>query len=149
MRLTTRTNLAMRTLMYCAVNRDRVVRTSEIAERCNASENHLGQVISALSRGGYVQTVRGRGGGIRLAKEPGDISVGHVVREFENDAPLADCFRGEASDCPIIPFCQLKGMLSGAIEAFYGALESATVLDLVEGNKGLKALFAPVPAEDF
>ena len=71
MRLTTRTNLAMRTLMYCAVNTGRNIRTSEIAEATNASENHLGQVINTLGQTGFIKTVRGRGGGIRLGREPG------------------------------------------------------------------------------
>ena len=143
MRLTTRTNLAMRTLMFCAVNTDRTVRTSEIAEKCNASENHLGQVINTMGHNGFVTTVRGRGGGIRLALEPADISVGHVMRVFESSAPFAECFQKDGGDCPILPHCRLRGKFVSALEAFYATLDDVTLLDLVKDNTGLVQLFTP------
>lgn len=146
MRLTTRTNLAMRTLMYCAVHADRTVRTSEIAEKCNASENHLGQVINTMGHNGFVVTVRGRGGGIRLAQAPRDVSVGHVMRVFEASAPFAECFQPDGGDCPILPHCRLRGKFEGALEAFYGYLDGVTLEDLVADNTGLMDLFLAEPA---
>lgn len=143
MRLTTRTNLALRTLMFCAVNRDRTVRTSEIAEKCNASENHLGQVINTMGHNGFVTTVRGRGGGIRLAKAPQDISVGHVIRLLESNAPFAECFQEDGGNCPLTPSCRLRGKLALALEAFYAALDDVTLEDLVADNNGLFDLFLP------
>ena len=141
MRLTTRTNLAMRALMYCAVNDDRTVRTSEVAQRCNASENHLGQVINTLGHQGFIKTVRGRGGGMRLAQPPKSISVGRVMRMLESSTPFAECFHIESNGCPILPHCKLRGVLNGALEAFYSELDGVTLHDLVHENTGLEQLF--------
>lgn len=143
MRLTTRTNLAMRTLMFCAVNTGRTVRTAEIAKKCNASENHLGQVINMMGHHGFLRTVRGRGGGIRLAQEAKDISVGKVMRLFEASSPFAECFQVETCECPLLPHCRLRGQFSVALEAFYSSLDSVTLEDLVAGNTGLFELFVP------
>ncbi|MFT6272440.1 MAG: Rrf2 family nitric oxide-sensitive transcriptional repressor, partial [Dinoroseobacter sp.] len=92
----------MRALMFCAVNQDRTVRTSEVAEKCNASENHLGQVINTLSHEGYVNTLRGRGGGLRLAQTPEQISVGEVMRLLEAATPFTECFHADGNTCPIV-----------------------------------------------
>ena len=140
MRLTTRTNLAMRTLMYCAVNTGRNIRTSEIAEATNASENHLGQVINTLGQTGFIKTVRGRGGGIRLGREPGDITVGGVFRVFEACVPFAECFSPDACSCPLVSACRLNSTLSEALDAFYATLDKVTLANLVDGNEGLKNL---------
>ncbi len=92
MRLTVKTNLAMRVLMFCAVNTGRTVRKTEVAEACNASANHLGVIINQLGHGGFLETTRGRGGGIRLSRPPADINVGEVFRVFEAGLPFAECF---------------------------------------------------------
>ncbi|MGG7646159.1 RrF2 family transcriptional regulator [Rhodovulum sp. YNF3179] len=140
MRLTTRTNLAMRTLMFCAVNDARTVRKSDVAEHCNASENHLAQVVNLLGQRGFIRTVRGRNGGIRLNRPAADISVGAVIRAFEADVPFAECFAGAQNTCPITPFCRLKQSLAGAVAAFYSYLDDVTLSDLVAGNAGLEGL---------
>jgi len=148
MRLTTRTNLAMRTLMYCAVNTGRNIRTSEVARATNASENHLGQVINMLGQKGFIETVRGRGGGIRLARSAEDITVGGVFRVFEAGVPFAECFAEDECTCPLISVCRLKGALGEALMAFYRSLDAITLESLVKDNTGLKALFTEdrVPA---
>lgn len=140
MRLTTRTNLAMRALMFCAVNEGKLVRKSEIAQYCGASENHLAQVINLLSQTGYIDTTRGRCGGIRLAKDTTDITVGAIFREFEVGLPFAECFQKGEIKCPIAPCCPLKNTLKTALAAFYGVLDSVTLKDLVEDNIGLNDL---------
>ncbi|MFT4619990.1 MAG: Rrf2 family nitric oxide-sensitive transcriptional repressor [Dinoroseobacter sp.] len=131
----------MRALMFCAVNQDRTVRTSEVAEKCNASENHLGQVINTLSHEGYVNTLRGRGGGLRLAQTPEQISVGEVMRLLEAATPFTECFHADGNTCPIVSVCKLKPALSRALEAFYTELDRVTLEDLVAGNTGLEQLF--------
>ncbi|WP_425090403.1 RrF2 family transcriptional regulator [Tropicimonas sp. S265A] len=141
MRLTTRTNLAMRTLMYCAVNTGRNIRTSEVAKATNASENHLGQVINMLGQKGFIETVRGRGGGIRLARDPEDITVGGVFRVFEAGVPFAECFADDCT-CPLVSVCRLKGALGEALTAFYRSLDKITLSSLVKDNSGLKTLFS-------
>lgn len=147
MRLTIRTNLASRVLMFCAVNSGRIVRTAEIAERCNASVNHLLQVVNLLQESGLVETIRGRAGGLRLALPPDRISIGHVFRLFESGVPFAECFDPVANTCPLSQTCRLRSYISRAVEAFYHELDMVTLDDLVKGNCGLAALLdlAPQP----
>ena len=137
MRITIRTNIAMRALMFCAVNRDRIVRKAEIAKACATSENHLAQVINQLSRLGFLETLRGRGGGIRLQHAPDQLSVGQVFRAVEGNLPLAECFTQDVASCPIQSCCRLKGVLSKAQEAFYAELDKVTLADLTRDNDGL------------
>lgn len=146
MRLTMRTNLAMRTLMFCAVNGGRTVRKSEIAIACNASENHLGLVINQLGQHGFLQTLRGRAGGIRLARAPEAISVGDVIRVFESCLPFAECFEGAENECPLKGCCKLRGLLGTALEAFYATLDPVSLADLTQDNAGLCQILALEPA---
>ena len=140
MRLTIRTNLAMRTLMFCAVNKGRTVRKHEIAEACNASENHLAQVIHKLAHAGFISTVRGRTGGLVLRREPSDVRVGDVVRSFEGNVPLTECMAEDRGNCPLTDCCLLKCAFSDALEAFYASLDRLTLADLVQNNRSLNAL---------
>ena len=141
MRLTTRTNLAMRTLMLCAVNDGRLVRKAEAAVAVNASENHLAQVINRLGREGFIDTQRGRGGGFRLAMPAAEISVGAVFRAFEAGLPFIECF-GEANTCPLRPACRMTAHLARAVEAFYATLDPVTLADLTTCNRSLQAILS-------
>lgn len=140
MRLTIRTNLAMRVLMHCAVNMDRKVRKTDIATACNASENHLAQVIHALGQKGFVITMRGRGGGLQLARAPEEISVGALFRAMESGVPLTECFSDVENKCPLSGVCRLHCVLQEAIEAFYQRLDQISLADLVRDNKPLEAI---------
>ncbi|QCO56837.1 Rrf2 family transcriptional regulator (plasmid) [Pseudorhodobacter turbinis] len=145
MRLTVRTNLAMRTLMYCAVNEGHVVRKQEVAKSCDASENHLAQVIHKLAQAGFITTVRGRSGGLKLNRTPDSIRVGEVVRSFEASVPFTECMDNNpdaAPNCPLVDVCRLKSAFSTALEAFYASLDSLTLADMVNGNSGLRRLLA-------
>jgi len=141
MRLTTRTNLALRTLMVCAINPGRIVRKSEVAERVNASENHLAQVVNQLGQIGLIQTMRGRKGGFVLARPAKEISVGAVFRAFEADLPFMECFT-EANTCPLMGVCRIGPHLRNAVEAFYRTLDPLSLQDLVECNDGLEAILS-------
>lgn len=145
MRLTTRTNLALRTLMFCAVNDGRTVRKHEVALACNASENHLAQVINRLGQEGFLETVRGRNGGLRLGRPMASIGVGEVFRRFEGGVPLAECFAGGADTCPLRDACRLKDALHAAVEAFYGSLDGLTLADLVACNDRLHSILELEP----
>ena len=145
MRLTMRTNLAMRTLMFCAVNTGRTVRKHEVAEQCNASENHLAQVINTLAQMGFITTVRGRNGGLKLGRPADRIRVGEVAREFERPVPFAECFDDGSNTCPLSGNCYLKAALEAALDAFYAALDRVSVADLVDGNDGLHQLLSMTP----
>lgn len=139
MRLTTRTNLAMRTLMFCAVNPDRIVRKHEVAQACGASENHLAQVIHLLARAGFLKTLRGRSGGLMLGRSAEAIKVGAVFRVFEGVLPFTECSE-DNSTCPLVGACRLKCVLSDAVEGFYAALDKVSLADLVGGNTALHSL---------
>lgn len=147
MRLTTRTSLALRTLMFCAVNEGRIVRKHEVAERCNASENHLAQVINGLAHAGFVTTLRGRKGGLTLSRPMDRIGVGDVARTFEGQVPLADCFATNRAECPLAPACRLRHALADAVEAFYASLDKLTIADLVGDNAALADILV-LPAPD-
>ena len=138
MRLTLRTNLAMRTLMVCASNPRRIVRKSEVSVLCNASENHLGQVVRLLALHGFVKTIRGRHGGIRLARSADRINVGAVFRTLEVNHPFAECFEDGKSTCPLIASCWLRPAMMEAVEAFYRSLDELYLADLVSSNSELK-----------
>ena len=140
MRLTTRTNLAMRTLMFCAANPGRTVRKQEVATACNASENHLAQVIHLLAQKGFLHTVRGRAGGLMLGRAPETIRVGEVFRTFESTLPFTECFAGGENSCPLVGCCRLKCALADAVEAFYASLDKLSLRDMVEGNCELEGL---------
>lgn len=139
MRLTTRTNLAIRTLMYCAVNRETIVRKSDIALACNASENHLGQVVRLLSQHDLLDATRGRNGGMQLARRPEEIGIGAVFRLFEADLPFAECF-SPSNTCPLVEACWLRNAIGDAVSAFYASLDRVTLADLVNGNEALAVL---------
>ena len=139
MRLTTRTNLALRTLMFCAVNSGRLVRKQDAARAVNASENHLAQVINKLGQKGFVTTQRGRHGGFCLAQEAKTISVGAVFRAFEQDLPFIECF-SDHNTCPLKAHCRMRPHLARAVEAFYAALDELYLADLVTCNAGLDTL---------
>ena len=140
MRLTTRTNLALRTLMVCAINTGRTVRKHEIAQACNASENHLAQVINTLSQLGYVKTTRGRHGGLQLARAPEEIRIGQVFRVFESGVPFTECFEPEGNTCPLTAVCRLRLALVDALDAFYASLDRHTLFDMLDDNTGLRQL---------
>ena len=142
MRLTTRTNLASRVLMFCGINQGRTVRAVEIAQACNASENHLAQVINQLQQHGFVRTLRGRGGGLQLARTPETISMGTVFRLFESSLPFAECFSAQDNTCPLTGVCRLRNVIARAVEAFYHEMDLVTLEDLIRGNCGLAALLS-------
>lgn len=140
MRLTTKTNLAARVLMACAFNRGKTLRTSDIAQVSNASLNHLLQVVNGLQAHGFIETLRGRYGGLRLARPPEQVSIGAVFRIFEAGHPFAECFDAETNTCPLSTECRLRGYIARAVEAFYHELDMVTLEDLTRGNCGLEAL---------
>lgn len=131
MRLTTFSDYSLRVLMYLGVHGERLATIGEVARAYGVSENHLVKVVHHLAQHGYIQTTRGKGGGMRLARPPEKINVGEVVRGTEENLTLVECFDRATSDCRIEPACVLKGILSRAIDAFFAALERYTLADLL------------------
>lgn len=147
MRITKRTNIAIRVLMFCGANDDRLVTKSEIAKRCNTSESHLAQVINRLAQLGYLHTQRGRSGGITLARPMDQIQIGDVFRELESGTPLAECFADVDNTCPLIDACRLRLAIADAAEAFYAHLDRISLDALVCDNDQLFAIFQPQGCE--
>ena len=143
MRITKQTNIAIRILMYCAINTDRLVTKSEVAERCNASENHLAQVINQLGQLNYLRTQRGRKGGFALGRPATEIVIGDVFRSLEASVPLAECFADVDNSCPLVDACRLRLALADAAEAFYNHLDDITLESLTCGNDRLLAILMP------
>lgn len=144
MRITKRTNIAIRLLMYCAAHQDRLVTKAEIADCCNISENHLAQVINQLGQLGILHTQRGRNGGMSLGRSADAIRVGDVFRHIEGTLPISECFADADNTCPLTRACRLKSALAEAAEAFYAALDEITLASLVYGNAELIEILQPV-----
>lgn len=132
MQLTTYTDYALRTLMYLAINDARPVSAPEIAGAYGISTHHLAKVAKHLVRGGFVRSHRGRTGGLELARAPGKINVGEVVRFSEPTLDLLECFDRATSSCPLTGGCRLERKLHDARAAFLAVLDRTTLAELTE-----------------
>lgn len=145
MRLTAYTDYALRTLIYLATHRDRLVTISEIADVHGISKNHLMKVVHQLGLTGMVETVRGRNGGLLLKREPVDINIGTVVRNTETDFNMAECFDPSGNQCLYSPACALKDVLQSATTAYLGELDKVTLASLVgEPRPDKKKALSPI-----
>lgn len=129
MRLTQFTDYALRLLIFAATHEDRLITIEETADAYGISRNHLMKVANHLAREGYVKSVRGRSGGLTLARPAKDIVLGHVIRTTEPDFAMVECF-GEEDKCRITPSCRLKGILGRALTAFMDEMDQHTLADL-------------------
>ncbi|MCW5657701.1 MAG: Rrf2 family transcriptional regulator [Burkholderiaceae bacterium] len=137
MKLTAFTDYSLRVLMYLAADPARRATIAQIATAFDISENHLVKVVHFLGRQGWIETVRGKGGGMQLALPPEAINVGHVVRETEGAALPAECFLPEGGACAITAACRLKHVLADAVKAFYGVLDQYTLADIARNRQTL------------
>jgi Rrf2 family nitric oxide-sensitive transcriptional repressor len=143
MRLTVYSDYALRVLMYLAVHSEPMPTIGEIAASYGVSRNHLMKVVYELGVAGYVETVRGKKGGLRLGRRPEAIGLGEIIRHTEPDLDLVPCFaRSGANCCAITPACSLKGALHRARAAFMEVLDSYTLADLVRNGPELRALLS-------
>lgn len=129
MRLTGFSDYALRVLMYAAAHRDRLITIDEVARVYGISRTHLMKVVNLLTRAGHLRAMRGRTGGLALARPPEAIGVGDVLRLTEPDFALVECF-GDTSQCVITPCCRLRPILAEALEAFAATLDRYTLADL-------------------
>lgn len=139
MRLTRYTDYAMRVLLHLAARDDGLASIGEIAGLYGISQNHLMKVVQDLGKAGFVRTVRGRGGGVALAKPADQIVIGQVVRHTEDGFRLVDC-----RDCLIAPACSLPRVLNEATAAFIAVLDKYTVADLMDRRHQMRPLFGIV-----
>jgi Rrf2 family nitric oxide-sensitive transcriptional repressor len=145
--LTLHADYSLRVLLYLAARPGRPISTQEVSEAYAISKNHLVRVVQTLGRHGFIEVRPGRTGGILLAREPAEISVGEVFRVAEPDFHLVECFDRERNGCPISPACGLKGVLAEAREAFLAVLDGYTLADLLERSRpDLADFFLPARA---
>jgi Rrf2 family nitric oxide-sensitive transcriptional repressor len=139
MRLTLHTDFALRVLIQVALGGGKLARISDIAESFDVSRNHLMKVVNDLGQKGYLDTVRGRNGGIRLMREPRDINVGQVVRDMEDQLAVVGCLETRGY-CPIERVCVLRCVLRDATDAFLAVLDTQTLAELIRPHKALSSL---------
>ncbi|OPB31811.1 iron-responsive transcriptional regulator RirA [Bartonella sp. AR 15-3] len=130
MRLTKQTNYALRMLMYCASNQGALSRIPEIARAYAVSELFLFKILQPLVEAGFMKTVRGRNGGVKLAKPATEISVADVIKITEDNFYMAECFDNKLSNCPLINFCGLNIVLKKALDSFFDVLSLTSIADL-------------------
>ena len=139
MRLTLHTDFALRVLIQVGLNGGKLTTIKDIAQTFAISKAHLMKVVNDLSQKGYLDTVRGRSGGIRLMREPRDINIGDVVRDTENQLDVIGCLEHKGY-CPIERVCVLRGALQSATDAFLEVLDGYTLADLIKPQRVLSSL---------
>lgn len=139
MRLQTYTDYALRTLIYLARVAPAKATIDEIAGAYGISRNHLMKIVHDLAGTGELETVRGRGGGVYLNRDPAEINVGELARRCERTSALVECF-GEGNRCCITSACVLRTALADAREAFFQVLDGYTLADLVRPGHALDRL---------
>ncbi|HEY9199081.1 MAG TPA: Rrf2 family transcriptional regulator [Gammaproteobacteria bacterium] len=137
MRLTTFTDYSLRVMIYLGLQDNRIVTISDIAEAYGVSRNHLMKVVHYLGQQGYIETQRGKSGGLRLVRPPEDINLGRLVRDTEANTVLLECFEPETSQCRIEPVCILRGILGRSLQAFFAVLDEYTLADVLNNRTQL------------
>ena len=133
MRITSYTDYSLRVLIYLAVSNEERCTIREIARAYDISHNHLMKVVHQLRQHGYIDTVRGKQGGMTLSRAPELINVGEVVRDMEPDTALVECFDPDGQ-CVITPHCHLKSVLYSALQAFQSVLNRYTLADIANSD---------------
>ena len=139
MRVTLYTDFALRTLIQVGLNDGKLTTIKDIARSFGISKPHLMKVVNHLSQKGYLDTVRGRNGGIRLTREPRHINIGQVVRDTEETLDVIGCLEHKGY-CPIERVCVLRGALRDATHAFLAVLDTYSLADLIKPRKPLSSL---------
>jgi Rrf2 family transcriptional regulator, nitric oxide-sensitive transcriptional repressor len=141
MHLTQYTDYSLRVLMYLAVKDEKqLFQIKEISDSYGISKTHLMKVVYKLGKLGYIETVRGRNGGMRLLKNPEDINIGTVVRHTEENFHMVECFDKEHDTCPITPACRLQHAIGDALQAYFEVLDQYTLADITKNRQALASL---------
>lgn len=140
LRLTLHTDYSLRLLMLLALEPDELHTIEEVARRYGISRNHLMKVTQTLAQAGFVDSLRGRGGGLRLAKPAEKIILGDVVRATEDGFDLVECFDRKTNSCVVAPVCGLRGPLEEAVLAFLAALDGYSLADLVANPGSMRRM---------
>jgi Rrf2 family transcriptional regulator, nitric oxide-sensitive transcriptional repressor len=148
MQLTQYTDYALRTLIALGLKPGEKLTVTDIASAYGISRNHLVKVVARLAESGYVETLRGKGGGMRLARAPREIRLGDVVRDLEAELGVVECLTEGGGHCVIAPACKLKGLLHQATDAFLDTLDRHTLEDILRQPQPVaRLLHIPVKVE--
>ena len=137
MQLNRFTDYALRVMMHLATANGRLMSTREIAAIHDAKYNHLAKVTQWLANEGYIETIRGRSGGIALAKQPDQICIGTLVRKLESQTALVECMREDRGNCRLAVACGLAVILKDAEESFFRTLDQVTLADVLKRQSGM------------
>lgn len=144
MRLTMYTDYSLRVLIFLATKKPGELSTvQEISDAYQISKNHLTKIVHELGKLELIETIRGRGGGIRLSVEPISINVGELVRKTEDDFHLVECFDPNKNMCVLSQACQLKGVLYEALQAYFAVLDRYTIADFLHNKDEIQSLLFP------
>lgn len=148
MRITAYTDYSLRVLIYLGVQPRRLATISEISDAYRISSNHLMKITHHLGKLGYIETVRGRGGGMRLAGKPSEINLGQLVRQVEPDFAVVECLETpHREECVIASACRLQWVFDKAVNAFLDVLDQYTLADVIHNPTRLRTLLRIEPAE--
>jgi Rrf2 family nitric oxide-sensitive transcriptional repressor len=143
MRLTQYSNYALRTLMFANLHSDRLCQCQEVADAFQISKAHLVKCVHQLGQWGFIHSVRGRGGGFRLARPAEEISIGAVIKKTEDTLELVECFNDATNRCPLISQCKLNQTLMRAMKNFMDEMDRVTIADITANQKELLNLLKP------
>lgn len=131
--------------MFCALHQDRVVRMEDVSDAYGISKAHLMKAARQLGQLGYLENLRGRSGGVRLAVPANQIVIGEVVRHTEGDLELVECFNAETNTCPLIGVCKLSVLFKTGLRAFLAELDKVTLEDMVRDKRKLLMRLGDLP----
>ncbi|MEJ8852594.1 Rrf2 family transcriptional regulator [Variovorax rhizosphaerae] len=139
MRLTLFTDYSLRVLLVLATRTESLVTIADLSKAFDISYAHLMKVTHMLGKSGWVETVRGRNGGMRLSMHPSKLKLGSIVRHLETDFALVECF-GEDNRCVLTGGCELAAVLARAMQAFLDELDRYSLADIANGSPALMVL---------
>jgi Rrf2 family nitric oxide-sensitive transcriptional repressor len=140
MNLSYYTDYSLRTIIFLGLHPSAVSSISQISEAFGISRNHLVKVVNHLARWGFIKSTRGRGGGLRLARDPAEINLGELVRRTETNFRLVECFDPSYNTCPLTAACELKTVMAEARNAFLKTLDRHSLADVLRRRKAMLAL---------
>ncbi|MEO1205097.1 MAG: Rrf2 family transcriptional regulator [Pseudomonadota bacterium] len=144
MKLTAFSNYALRTLQLAALKAPDRIKVDDVVRVHGLARPHIVKIVHELGRAGYLETVRGRGGGFGLARPAEEIVIGDVVRLTEGPLELVECFNPQRNTCPLIGICKLSRALQTATKAFMAVLDDLTVADIASNKGQLLSRIAPI-----
>lgn len=146
MQLTRQTDYAIRVMMFLGIQQDdRLVTISDIADHFDISRNHLMKIVHKLGQLGYIQTLRGKYGGLRLERETTSVNLGQLVKDFETTLEVVDC---QKLTCPIAGSCELKPVMQKAQAAFLAVLDEYSLQDLLSNPADMRSLLGLTASDD-